>query len=355
MYAGGTDDGIAARTAATLLLGTASPYSGGANDGQGSITQAALSLITSSSYSGGANDGASAIVVSMLPLASASMYAGGTNDGFNGLSVSALSLGAPGSYSGGSNDGASALLSPSVNLSASGMYAGGSNDGTVNIRVNGLAMYLDASMYAGGGDDGFSRITAPGLSIALPIMWEDFTLTRQGADAYLHWQVGNERDDIGFEIQRSYDGGSFSKIDFVPAMKGISSLHEYGYTDVDPASACPAGECGQVYYRLKQIALSGSYSFSPIRKLTLDPPSLEASVYPNPATDKIVVRINAAKGRTPIYSLGLYNSIGVVVFSRTMMSQPIMEIDVREYPSGTYYLRLSINELTYPYRITITH
>lgn len=354
MYAGGTADGTAMLTGSALSLVTSSQYSGGSNDGHAAITQPALSLATPSSYNGGANDGAAPITASALSLSSAGMYAGGSNVGFNGLNAPALPLGMPGSYSGGSDDGASALLGSALNLNAPGMYAGGSNDGNVVITASALPLYLNASMYAGGGDDGFSRATAPALSIALPITWEDFTLGRRGIDAVLHWQVGNERNDMGFDVERSYDGGVFSKIAFVQASNGLSSLNQYEYTDTDPAASCP-GDCRQVYYRLRQISLGGEFSFSPIRKLGLDARTQAAYVYPNPAADKIIIQVNAMKSGATVYDFALYNGIGVVVYSKTGLSQAATEIDVHAYPSGSYYLRLFMNGVTYPYHVTITH
>jgi hypothetical protein len=356
MYAGGANDGSNALAAPALSLGVNSLYSGGSNDGSALINAPALSLNSTSSYSGGADDGASGILSAALNLGITTMYSGGSNDGFNIASASALSMNTNSSYSGGANDGASGIISSALNLGLATMYAGGSNDGVHSVTASSLGMAPTSNMYSGGSNDGFSSFTASSLPIvALPIVWEDFGVAKSGKDAWLHWQVGNERNDAGFDVERSFDGNSFSKIGFVKALAGTALINEYQFRDANPSLLCGDDNCKAVYYRLRQIELGGQLSYSPIRKLMLDAGTLSADVYPNPASGKITVRINTPNGNKLSYTLSICNSIGAIVYSRDMLTQPLHEIDVRNYPAGIYYLRLSIDGHSYPFQITITH
>lgn len=356
MNSGGNDDGIGSNaTVATSLSATNTSYSGGNDDGDGNVATSSVSLNAATAYSGGIDDGTSTINASALPLVATSMFGGGTDDGFNLNNASGLSFNAATNYAGGADDGTSGLLVSSLSLATNSMFAGDINDGVSSIAVSTLNMATDG-MYAGGTDDGYGSVTSSALSIVvLPITWEEFGVTRSGTDALLFWKVGTERNDAGFEIERSYDGFQFLKIGFVKAKNSTLSENEYSYTDDAPALACPSANCTEVYYRLRQIDVDQKFSFSPIRKLKLDALPLAANIYPNPASSQLFVQINATRATVLSYDLQLYNSMGMLVEKHMQLAANLYALNVQELASGIYYLKLSIDGQIYSYRISITH
>jgi hypothetical protein len=356
MFAGGANDGHSIISVNGVSMTTGSQYSGGGNDGTSTLTSLATSLSAASPYSGGAGDGLASLGSNTLALAVSSMYNGGSNDGFHLTNTLAVGLSGGSNYSGGPDDGLASVQHNLTNLGTSNMYAGGSNDGISGLLSAATNMGQITGMYAGGQNDGFTSLLAPATSIIpLPITWEAFNVTRKGVDALLYWQVGHEQFNLGYELERSYDAIDFRKLGYVEAVSSISTANQYRYVDPDPSQFCKASLCVAVFYRLRLLYKDGTHSFSPIRRLSIDAASMQASVFPNPASDVLIIQLNNTGGLSPDYSLVLYNSIGAVVYARNVASAPRHEIRVHDYPSGVYHLRLTIDGHTYPYQIAITH
>jgi hypothetical protein len=95
-------------------------------------------------------------------------------------------------------------------------------------------------------------------SSILPIKLAKFEVElKNGVDAELHWTTTTEALNNGFEIQKSADGKTFSKIGFVKGSGSINENHNYDFVDHDVA--------GRVYYRLKQEDMDGTFTLSNIQ------------------------------------------------------------------------------------------
>lgn len=92
---------------------------------------------------------------------------------------------------------------------------------------------------------------------ALPI--ELLGIHAQGMDGYNHldWSTATERDNAGFDVQRSTDAQDFTSIGWVPGAILSVNVRAYGYDDHD---ALPDV---LYYYRLQQVDLDGHMSCSP--------------------------------------------------------------------------------------------
>jgi hypothetical protein len=115
----------------------------------------------------------------------------------------------------------------------------------------------------------------------LPVTLVSFSATRAGDNAKLVWATASEKNNRGFEVQVSGDGKTFRTLGFVASQSSNSSTKlDYAYTDTE------AGKAGMRYYRLRQVDLDGTDSYSPVRAVSFDGGALatELSIYPNPAT-----------------------------------------------------------------------
>ncbi len=72
----------------------------------------------------------------------------------------------------------------------------------------------------------------------------------------LRWVTTVEKNNSGFEIERSDDNVNFEPIAFVKGNGTTSEMKQYGFFD--------RGACGRVYYRLKRISYDGSFEYLPI-------------------------------------------------------------------------------------------
>ena len=116
----------------------------------------------------------------------------------------------------------------------------------------------------------------------LPVTLVSFSATRNGDNAQLVWATASEKNNRGFEVQVSNDGQAFRTLGFVASQGSNSSTKlDYKYTDTE------ADKTGARYYRLHQIDLDGTDSYSPVRVVSFDGGAAlasELSIYPNPVT-----------------------------------------------------------------------
>jgi hypothetical protein len=123
-------------------------------------------------------------------------------------------------------------------------------------------------------------LTVSGTNAPLPVVLTSFTAEPLGPDALLKWKTASERNNDRFEVEVSADGQRFQRIGTVAGHGTTTQAHSYQLTD--PAIAHYAAD--PVYYRLRQVDLDGSASYSPVRAVRVAGlADFAAQLYPNPA------------------------------------------------------------------------
>lgn len=90
----------------------------------------------------------------------------------------------------------------------------------------------------------------------LPVSWLSFTGARQAdGSALLNWSTASELNNSHFEVEKTTDGKTFTKIDEVKGSGTTNKISRYTYTDKN------AGP-GTVYYRLKQVDFNKKFEYS---------------------------------------------------------------------------------------------
>lgn len=160
--------------------------------------------------------------------------------------------------------------------------------------------------------------------------------------AQLNWRTENEGNNFIFSVDKSLDGKTFTQIGQI-ASNGSGN---YAYTDVQPAK-------GMNYYKIRlQDMVLGTISYSNMLRLNyVDAAATVASgnlsVYPNPATGLVNIKIPIAENGHDSFSISILNSSGRVVKQLTSSSQNL-QTDVTQFIPGTYIvqiLNLSDNKL----------
>jgi hypothetical protein len=90
----------------------------------------------------------------------------------------------------------------------------------------------------------------------LPLELLDFRGKLENKAALLSWTTAQEKDVLGFEIERSIDQKSFEKIGFVAAKNQVST-QSYSFNDIALKQMIQ-------YYRLKINDLDGSFTYSKV-------------------------------------------------------------------------------------------
>jgi hypothetical protein len=167
----------------------------------------------------------------------------------------------------------------------------------------------------------------------LPVELLSFKAVRKGKDALLEWETAVETNNAGYEIEVSADGRKFSKLAWV-AGKGSNSRYEF----LDRGSDKP----GSRYYRLKQLDLDGSFSYSRIRIVDFEGQPAVLQAWPNPFSKSLTVSFVA--GREEEVTLKLTDLLGREVYSKAMVVKKGMqqtELELKEsLPQGLYLLTL---------------
>jgi len=171
----------------------------------------------------------------------------------------------------------------------------------------------------------------------LPVTITAFNGENAGSINKLYWNTSSETNSKGFELERSADGVSFTRIAFVAtkANGGNSNASlNYTYDDKRPL-------VGANYYRLKQIDNDGKYAYSNVvllnRKVT---EIMITKLYPNPASTELNVQITSP--RSEKLTLVVTDLTGKTVMQQSMnivLGDNQQQLQIGALAGGTYMLK----------------
>jgi hypothetical protein len=153
-----------------------------------------------------------------------------------------------------------------------------------------------------------------------------FTGASNSCAVSLQWKTALESNVSYFEVERSSDAVYYSVVyTQMPAAQSTGAV--YNYTDK------AVTDDSRYYYRLKTVDNDGRYAYSSTIAQTVhcgQSPAME--VYPNPATDYVMVKVPAAGGVMSMYAVD-----GRLVETHKVVS-PIDVINVATLAKGIYVL-----------------
>lgn len=174
------------------------------------------------------------------------------------------------------------------------------------------------------------QIELTGTGGSLPVELVHFDLNKTKEAVQLEWITRLERNNFGFEIQRSYDNSHWENIGFVEGSGNTNDRMEYSFVDLHPVE-------GIIYYRLKQIDFDGSFEHLPVRSIRwLKSNEEKLTVYPNPYSTNFEIKGIDQKS---IKKILLVNNQGTVLFSGNKIQQ--LQSISTNLGSGQYYLMIT--------------
>jgi Secretion system C-terminal sorting domain/PQQ-like domain len=177
-----------------------------------------------------------------------------------------------------------------------------------------------------------------GLLSALPVVYQDFSASRQNSIVDLQWTTSSEQNNGHFEVLRSEDGSNFVKIGSVPGHLNSYVLQNYSFDDQNPFN-------GRNYYRLKQVDLDGHASYSSILSINMDlVNNIYFHVFPNPAHDQVSIGCNGLASGSMI-NVSMFNSGGSLVYRQIFAPGSNGSITINRSASmysGVYYIRITL-------------
>lgn len=192
--------------------------------------------------------------------------------------------------------------------------------------INALPNPAIAQNANAGDDNAFGPIQVVPSS-ALPITLISFAGKLIGqATARLDWQVAAPDHFSHFELERSTDGRTFSKV----ATIKLATQDKYQHDDDIK------GLHDNVLYRLRMVDLGGTSGLSQVVYLKPGKAGDVLSVYPNPAVDKILVKGITADARYTVHTAdGRLMKAGAI-------SATDPGIDISGLAAGTLFVKISI-------------
>ncbi len=185
----------------------------------------------------------------------------------------------------------------------------------------------------------------------LPVELTWFKAQRQAQGVLLTWETASEQDNSGFEVQVSTNGTTFSKVAFVDSKVVNSSVKQrYSYTDNATLAF------GTRYYRLAQMDLDGTTTYSSIKAVNMDTKMEAAAAFPNPFADgqEVMVRLPQGGESRPV-SLVLTNTLGQVILEQQAQVQDgQVELAVntaKANAKGMYLLNVIDNGSKYTFKL----
>jgi len=171
---------------------------------------------------------------------------------------------------------------------------------------------------------------------ALPVEWIGLAGRASGDRILLTWATANEQNSDFFMVEKSMDRSFYESIGTVQAAGHSTEVKHYDFIDRNPV-------VGSNFYRLKQYDLDGSFTYSPTVEVFWSAIT-QFEVYPNPATDRLHVKVIGATLEPT--SFRLMNGVGAVVIQELWDIEGNADqiIDVSELPAGTYFYQIQNGE-----------
>lgn len=187
--------------------------------------------------------------------------------------------------------------------------------------------------------------TTLSLSV-LPVHYIDFSGMLVNNSCHLKWSTSDENSNRGFDVERSYDGVSFTKIGFVAGAGSSDIAKAYSFADNDIAQE-------ENYYRLKQIDLDGKPTYSSVI-LIRDKINTSSSikVLQNPFTNYLDIQL--PKRQSAHLTTRLFDITGREVYNQTINTNQMrvrLELSNMNLIKGTYVLQISDGSKQYATKV----
>ncbi len=138
----------------------------------------------------------------------------------------------------------------------------------------------------------------------LPVTYTNVKAYQQNGGVSVEWSVTNQLNISAYEVEKSIDGITFTK---VATVKASDLSNAYNWIDENAIS-------GDNYYRICSVVSNGAVQYSAVVKVKTGTSIPSITVYPNPIRGGVISlqMVNMAKGK---YDIQLIDNIGQVLMS----------------------------------------
>jgi hypothetical protein len=164
----------------------------------------------------------------------------------------------------------------------------------------------------------------------LPVNWLHFSGHIINGMIQLNWSTASETGNKNFVIQK-LTGNNWTDIGTI-AGAGMSNLASlYNFTDAHTQN-------GNNTYRIKQINIDGTYSFSNSTTILFRTTRL-LKLFPNPASSACYIESSSL-----IVKADIISADGKTLLTKTADNLMLLQLDIRSLPKGCYIVRVSFRD-----------
>jgi len=221
---------------------------------------------------------------------------------------------------------------------ASGMImAGDENRNTEIITIGGVKKYdQNAATWVFGPAfaSSASGVSPNGFNLsALPVLFNGFYATRSNNNVVLNWSTAQEHNNKNFEVQRSFDGISWTVIAIMLGAGNSDNVQQYSYTDKNKTAAV-------AYYRIRQVDIDDKYEYSTIKTIRANETTPATKIYATGNTLNIEFNKEI---KNPV-TIRIIDMNGQVIGQRNNQQASYrVTINVNNHITGMYIVQLNDN------------
>ena len=169
----------------------------------------------------------------------------------------------------------------------------------------------------------------------LPIELIDLRALAGDGEVEVQWRTASELNSSHFVVERSQDGSNFAPIGSVAASGTTQGLTEYGHVDRAPHT-------GPNYYRLRQVDLDGSTTYSYVVQASCHAGgNVLGEPFPNPTSGNVAIPVTWSEGGT--VEVVLLDAMGRWLSSEQLPipnGLAVAEFPLGDRPAGTYLVEV---------------
>lgn len=173
------------------------------------------------------------------------------------------------------------------------------------------------------------RYAATDFPSSTPVELTSLSANVNGKSVLINWTTGTEKNNMGFEIQRSSDKVNFSKIGYVNGNGTTLETKKYSFVDNNAQSV-------KSYYRLKQMDYDGAFTYSTVIEVeigTVSSFSLDQN-YPNPFNPSTIIS----------YTLPVNSNVKIIITNA--LGETIKELTNEIQQSGVHVMNFNASGIS---------
>jgi len=188
-----------------------------------------------------------------------------------------------------------------------------------------------------------------GVIVELAIELEKIWAQNDNNRIIVRWTTSSETDNMGFELERSTDGSTFQRMDWIPGQGNSDINTDYKYVDTNVKKDIV------YYYRIKAIETSGRHQYSPTVSSSLKGSTNDVQVFPNPIRPNEQLSFVAITDGT--VQLNIYDEYARQVFNQSLntVQGEIIHIKIPQLAAGLHTFTMTDGTYTKRTKLIIAH